>query len=244
MTPHRRKFSLYRYWPSIIVAVLIVLSLIAAFVTVFNVERVDLYEAWDIASREMRSSLSYNEKVEVSANVYMRMPTNYYRKTPGILAISNRRLIFVGVEAKDKLAGPDAPTPIVTYEFTLDTNTSVRRKRLELLTRNGISIADSDRVLSVAEYADENHKIDSIATIARRAQDSIRKVSAYELSLRQRIDTMLSTPLYYRIKRGDALISISNKFGTNPDSLKSWNSLTSDRIRIGDTLLVKPGILK
>lgn len=244
MTPYRRKFSLSRYWPSIVVAVLIVLSLIAAFVTVFNVERVDLEEAWDIASREMRSALSYNEKVAVAARVYMRMPTNYYRKTPGILAISNRRLIFVGVEARDKLAGPDAPTPIVTYEFPLDTNTTVRRKRLELLTRNGISIADSNRILSVAEYSDENYRIDSIAVIARRVQDSIKKMSAYEMALRQRIDGMLGTPLYYRIKRGDALISIANKFGTNPDSLKSWNSLTSDRIRIGDTLLVKPGTTK
>jgi FOG: LysM repeat len=51
---------------------------------------------------------------------------------------------------------------------------------------------------------------------------------------------MIREPLYYTVKRGDALSLIATKFGATPDQVRSWNNLTSDRVKIGERLLVKP----
>jgi len=50
---------------------------------------------------------------------------------------------------------------------------------------------------------------------------------------------MVREPLYYTVKRGDAISLIATKFGTTPEQLRSWNNLTSDRVKIGEKLLVK-----
>ncbi len=45
----------------------------------------------------------------------------------------------------------------------------------------------------------------------------------------------------YRIRRGDNLASIAQRFDVTVDNLKAWNGLRSSRITAGDSLLVRPG---
>lgn len=45
-------------------------------------------------------------------------------------------------------------------------------------------------------------------------------------------------PVYYEVKRGDALAIIARKYGLAPIHLKTFNGLTSDLIRIGDQLKI------
>jgi membrane-bound lytic murein transglycosylase D len=45
---------------------------------------------------------------------------------------------------------------------------------------------------------------------------------------------------YYTVKRGDALSSIAARWNTTPDHLREWNSLSGNKIRVGQSLLVKP----
>ena len=47
-------------------------------------------------------------------------------------------------------------------------------------------------------------------------------------------------PKYYTVKRGDALSTIAARWNTTPDRLREWNSITGNKIRIGQSLLVKP----
>jgi LysM repeat protein len=50
----------------------------------------------------------------------------------------------------------------------------------------------------------------------------------------------MNEPLYYTVKRGDALFSIARKFETTPQEIQQWNQLQGDRVKIGQRLLVKP----
>ena len=47
-------------------------------------------------------------------------------------------------------------------------------------------------------------------------------------------------PKYYTVKRGDALSSIAARWNTTADTLRAWNNISGNKIRIGQTLLVKP----
>ncbi len=45
-------------------------------------------------------------------------------------------------------------------------------------------------------------------------------------------------PVYYEVKRGDALAIIARKYGLSPVHIKTFNGLSSDLIRIGDLLKI------
>jgi LysM repeat protein len=47
-----------------------------------------------------------------------------------------------------------------------------------------------------------------------------------------------SNPALYKIRRGDSLEAISQRFGVTVDQLKAWNSLRGSRINVGDSLTV------
>ena len=45
---------------------------------------------------------------------------------------------------------------------------------------------------------------------------------------------------YHTVRRGEALASIARTFGTTPEQVRALNNIVGDRVRIGQTLLVKP----
>jgi LysM repeat protein len=52
--------------------------------------------------------------------------------------------------------------------------------------------------------------------------------------------TQAAKPKFYTVKRGDALSSIAARWNTTADQLRAWNNLEGNKIRIGQSLLVKP----
>jgi LysM repeat protein len=66
-----------------------------------------------------------------------------------------------------------------------------------------------------------------------------RRTAAEERRLRAAVAALIHEPLYYIVKRGDALFSIARKFDTTPEQLKEWNQLQGDLVKIGQRLLVK-----
>jgi hypothetical protein len=209
----------------------------------FFMRHVDAPKAWKAADRELQGDmLHYGEKVERGAKVFMRRPSDYYRSANGKLYATNDRLIFIGVAPGSKFEDKDAPPMIVSQEFPNDTLLSMKGTRLYFLTAHGVRVRHPNA--PAAEFAaspGEETALDSLADYVNSIHEAQRTEAAREKRLRQAVDALIREPIYYTVKRGDALFSIARKFETTPEKIQEWNQLQGDRVRIGQRLLVKPG---
>jgi len=211
----------------------------------FFMRHVDAPKAWAAADRELQSgteTLHYGEKVERKARVFMRRPSDYYRSANGMLYATNDRIIFVGVAPGSKLENEDAPPVIVSQEFPNDTLLSMKPGRLYFMTAHGVRVSHPGVPGGgFAAVGSAGPALDSLVDYVNSLHEKQRRDAAAERKLLAAVDALIKEPLYYIVRRGDALFSISRRFDTTPDSLRKWNQLEGDRVKIGQRLLVKPG---
>jgi len=209
----------------------------------FFMRHVNAPRAWTAADRELQGGvLHFGEKVERKARVFMRRPSDYYRGANGMLYATNDRLIFIGVAPGSKFENEDAPPVILSQEFPNDTLLSMRPGRLYFLTAHGVRVSHPG--VTNGEFAaigSAGAALDTLVGYVNAVHEKQRRDAAAERKLLAAVDALIKAPLYYIVRRGDALFSISRKFDTTPDSLRKWNQLEGDRVKIGQRLLVKPG---
>jgi hypothetical protein len=237
--------GLYR-WFRFIKRLVIGLFVVSAAVMLFGyavfMRHVDARGAWKSAARELNGGmLHYGEHVEKFAKAFQRRPTDYYRASNGLLVATNDRLIFIGIAPSDKLQNEDAPQTILQHEFPNDTLLTLRQERLYLLTAHGVRVTrpSTGTQLFAASRGDEG-ALDSLIDHVNRKLDAQRVEAIRERRIRAAVAALINQPIYYVVRRGDAISSIATRFDTNDDYIKKWNNLPSDRVRIGDTLIVKP----
>jgi hypothetical protein len=209
----------------------------------FFMRHVDAPKAWSAADREIRSGmLHYGERVERKAKVYERRPTDYFRGANGVLYATSERIVFIGIAPTDQLENGDAPPVLITEEYPNDTLLSMQHRRLFLLTAEGVVVQHPGLPRGLyGSNSGEGKSLDGLIDYVNAQHREQRAAAARERTLRESVTAMIKEPLYYTVKRGDALSLIATKFGATPDQIKAWNQLTSDRVRIGERLLVKPG---
>jgi LysM domain-containing protein len=232
----------FRFLKKALLGIAIVLIALLLFGYFFFMRHVDAPKAWTAADRELQGGmLQYGEKVQRKAKVFMRRPSDYYRGASGLLYATNDRLIFIGVAPGSKFEDADAPPMIVSQEFPNDTLLDVRGTRLYFLTAHGIRVSHPGvpRAEFAANPGDEA-ALDSLAEYVNAIHASQKKEAASERRLRQAVDALIKQPLYYTVKRGDALSLIARKFDATVDQIRQWNQLEGDRVKIGQRLLVKP----
>jgi hypothetical protein len=209
----------------------------------FFMRHVDAPKAWVAADRELQGGmLHYGEKLQRKAKVFMRRPSDYYRGANGVLYATNDRLIFIGVAPGSKSESKDAPPMIVSMEFPNDTLLDLRGTRLYFGTAHGVRVTHPG--VPRGEFAaigGEEAALDSLSDYVNTINATQRREAAREKRLREAVAALIKEPLYYKVKRGDALFSIARKFETTPELIQKWNQLEGDRVKIGQRLLVKPG---
>jgi plasmid stabilization system protein ParE len=232
----------FRFLKKALLGVALVLVSLLLFGYFFFMRHVDAPKAWTAADRELHGGmLHYGEKVERRAKVFMRRPSDYYRGANGMLYATNDRLIFIGVAPGSKFESSDAPPLIVSQEFPNDTLLDLRGTRLYFLTAHGIRVSHPGVPRGeFAAYRAEEAALDSLTDYVNAIHASQRQAAASERRLREAVDALIKQPLYYTVKRGDALSLIATKFGATADQIRQWNQLEGDRVKIGQRLLVKP----
>jgi LysM repeat protein len=202
---------------------------------------VDARGAWKSAARELNGGmLHYGEHVEKFAKAFQRRPTDYYRASNGLLVATSDRVIFVGIAPSDKLQNEDAPQTILQYEFPNDTMLTMKPERLYLLTAHGVRVRHpSSAVQLFAASSGDEAALDSLIDHVNRKLDAQRVEAIRERRIRAAVKVLIDEPIYYVVKRGDAISSIATRFDTSPDYIRKWNNLPNDRVRIGDRLIVK-----
>ena len=232
----------FRFLKKALLGVALVLVSLLLFGYFFFMRHVDAPKAWTAADRELRGGmLQYGEKVERRAKVFMRRPSDYYRGANGVLYATNDRLIFIGVAPGSKFEDSDAPPMIVSQEFPNDTLLDLAGTRLYFLTAHGIRVRHPGVPRGeFAAFRGEETALDSLTDYVNAVHASQRQAAASERRLREAVDALIKQPLYYTVKRGDALSLIARKFDATADQIRQWNQLEGDRVKIGQRLLVKP----
>ena len=232
----------FRFLKKALLGVAVVLVGLVLFGYFFFMRHVDAPKAWSAADRELQGDmLQYGEKVQRKAKVFMRRPSDYYRGANGILYATNDRLIFIGVAPGSKIESSDAPPLILSQEFPNDTLLELKGTRLYFLTAHGVRVTHPG--VPRGEFAasgGQEAALDSLADYVNTIHDAQRKEAAREKRLREAVAALIKQPLYYTVKRGDALSLIATKFDATPDQIRQWNQLEGDRVKIGQRLLVKP----
>lgn len=235
-------YRFLRFLRQLVVGTLVFLIALVAFGYFVFLRQVDVPSSWRQATRELHGSvLRYGEVPMREAHVYLRRPTNYFRGANGVLAATRDHLLYVGIEPREQLASEDAPPVILTSEFQNDTLLTLTPRRVYGLTAHGVVVSRAGRREVYAAVRGYEAELDSLVDFVNGTHLAQRRGAAAERALRARVVEILRRPLRYEVKRGDALFTIAARFGTTPEQLQRWNHLTGTRVRVRDTLLVKPG---
>ena len=216
------------------VMVVVLLLLVGLAVHVYRTEP---RPARALVERELRAP---DERLERIATVFQRRPSDYLRATRGIIALTDKRVVYVGIAPRDILGPNEAAPAFESRDFALDTATVVAAGHSMLGAfhaivfrqggeRNAFGVSDAD-------WADAKAIIAGI-----HARQAVQRAEGARIRrARQVADSIARAPKWHVVGRGEALSTIANMYGTTPEKLRELNNLTSDRIRAGQRLLVKP----
>lgn len=219
------------------VAVALLLSIVGALLFV---HRGDTEGSARVANREVELMLERGEGIDWRAPVIARHWWNYFRVTHGVLAATNRRLVYVGVPPEDVLPREPEPQLLEESSFPYDRPIEVWRGRVFLGTVNGIVIRAPGQMRTFGVTPAERPRLDSVLTLMTRHQQAIRDSLEDERQKALATADAARQPIFHVIARGDALELIARQYDVSIEQLQEWNALPSPRIRVGERLLVKP----
>ena len=206
--------------------------------------------ATDVAKRELRvNTLKPGEQAFRMVPVFRRSAIDYFRATRGLLVLTNRRLLYLGLRPHELFAPSDAPPTFEETDFPLDSMIRMRSRPSFLGLGRAVSIRSSAASLrvNVPSSGWPTAALLQVALDVRRERAEAMGVRLRELAKRAEEERTSAAAearkaQYYTVQRGDALGSIATRWNVTPDSLRSWNHLPNNKIRVGQVLLVKPQI--
>ena len=233
---------------AILVAALVVIAVLAQFMV--HMARTDPRDSRAIAERELKvNSLQSGEHVLQQVSVFKRPAIDYFRATRGVLVLTDRRLLYLGLEPRDLLAAPDLPPTFEERDFPLDTTVHVTSGRTFFGIAKAVVIATPHDKLKLGVPSGVWHDASTIiadmdvrykkAAVASAQQAQFRARAEQQ---RKQAEVDRKKAKYYTVRRGDALGNIATMWNTTTDRLRGWNRLSNNNIRAGQVLLVRPAI--
>jgi hypothetical protein len=186
--------------------------------------------------------LEPGERVLARAGVAQRRWWDHFRETPGVLAATDRRLLFVGTvpPALFRARGDDPPLFVqesIPYE---DTTVVARRARVLAGTAPGIVVEAEDQVERFTLASDDRAAADSlVALVTARRNARVAELQRQQAAIDSVAALPPPPPQRHRVAPGQTLYGIAAQYNVTPEVLKSMNGLTSDRIVIGQELVVR-----
>lgn len=242
----RRPRPAIRY--TLVVAGLITLAVLVQFLV--HTARTDPRDTRTIAERELQlNTLEPGEKIIRSVSVFKRPAIDYFRATRGLLVLTNKRLLYLGLEPRDLLAAPDLPPTFEERDFPIDTLVRVSSGRTFFGIAKAVVITTPNEKLrlGVPSSAWPSATVLIVAMDARhtRALTSTaqqKQFLARAEAQRRAAEVDRRKPKYYTVRRGDALGGIATVWNTTPDKLRAWNKLPDNKIKVGQVLMVRPAL--
>ena len=193
-----------------------------------------------LANREVELMLERGEAIEWRTPVIARHWWDYFRVTHGVLAATNRRLLYLGVPPEAVLPREPEPQPLEQSTFPYDRPMDIWRGSVFLGTVNGIIVRAPGQMRTFGVVPSERSRLDSVLAIMRRRQAALRDSTERERQEALVLAQRARRPIYHHVQRGEALELLARQYNASVEQLTEWNQLPSPRIRIGQQLLVKP----
>jgi hypothetical protein len=241
-----------RIQPGTLYAVVIALVVGFAILVQFAVHmaRTDPRDTRAIALRELQvNTLQPGEQVYRTVSVFKRPAISYFRATRGILVLTSKRLLYLGLEPRDLLAAPDLPPTFEERDFPLDTTVHVSSGRTFFGIAKAIVVETPYETLrlgvpsgawpqaNVLITAMDVRRDKAVAAVAEQ-----KKFLALAEAQRRTAEAERRKPKFYTVRRGDAIGSIATQWNTTPEKLRAWNRLPDNRIRVGQVIMVRPAL--
>ncbi|MFL5612268.1 MAG: LysM peptidoglycan-binding domain-containing protein [Gemmatimonadaceae bacterium] len=240
----RRMRPAMRY--TIIGATIVVLGLLAQFAV--HTYRTEPRNTSAIAERELRlNTLAEGERVIRMVAVFQRPWIDYFRATRGLLVLTDRRLLFLGLEPRDLLGSGDSPPTFTEHDFQVDTLVRLHQGRTFFGIAKALVVDTPDGSYRYGVPSQVWGKASLLLHSLAARHERILVLGERQARMRAAVDSQVKAavgeaakPKYYTVKRGDALSTIAARWNTTPETLRAWNNISGNKIRIGQSLLVKP----
>ena len=219
------------------IGVTLVLAIVGALLFV---HRGDAEGSARIANREAELMLEAGESIDWRSPVMARHWWHYFRVTHGVLAATNRRLLYVGVPPEEILPREPEPQLLEEATFPYDRPIDVWRGRVFLGTLTGVIIRAPGQAKTFGVASSERARLDSVLSLMTRHQKAIRDSVEDERQKALVAAEAARQPVYHVVERGEALELIARQYNVTVEQLQAWNDLVTPQIRAGMRLLVKP----
>ena len=203
-----------------------------------------------IAARELRlNTLAEGERVIRTVPVFQRPWIDYFRATRGLLVLTDRRLLFLGLEPRDLLGSGDSPPTFTEHDFQVDTVVQLRPGRTFFGIAKAVVVDTPEGTYRYGVPSQAWGKASLLLHSITARHDRLYAIGERQAKQRAIIEkqrelarAQAAKPKFYTVKRGDALSSIAARWNTTVDQLRAWNNLEGNKIRVGQSLLVKPQV--
>jgi hypothetical protein len=233
-----------RWWLRVLVKItgggLGVLLVIGGVIAYLLTLRPDVTAARALARSELQVLLEPTERVESALWARRREWWDGFRETYGMLALTDRRTLFVGIPPRELISPERGPQQFVVLQLSRDATLQARRRRVDFGTASGV-LVQNDRGQRLAFASSDAVGVDSLLAVLARGRQS--DAAATELARRNREyeQQVGRAAVWHVVAAGDALESVAARYGTTAERVAAWNSLPGTTIKIGQRLLVKPG---
>lgn len=220
----------------------VVLGVLGAAVTLgLGLHQGDPEGAARVANMEIEATLEPTERVEARVIVSQRLWWDYFRHTWGVLAATDRRLVYVGIPPEPFLHRDDGPPELVTQSFAYARGLAV--SRVSRLSREGpgVRLAAATGTAQFAFAPRDARRLDDVLAVAGRARGALQAAADAERRATEAAEAAARRPIHHLVQRGEALEFIARRYGVPVESLTVWNQLATSRITVGRRLLVRPG---
>ncbi|MFN8570959.1 MAG: LysM peptidoglycan-binding domain-containing protein [Gemmatimonadaceae bacterium] len=208
--------------------------------TLLYLNRGDAEGSARLANREIDLLVPKGEVVERRVVVQRRRWYDYFRVTHGVLAATDRRLMYVGIPPEDLLPREREPLELDQFILPYDRSIDISRTRGFPGTLQGVRLSSGNRNVVLGVTALNIPRLDSTLAVVTRRLGEIRAAADAERKAVEAATAASRRAIYHLVQPGEALASIATRYGTVVDSLRVWNQLTTDRISAGKRLLVRP----
>lgn len=191
------------------------------------------------AEAELMAELDPGERVLARSYVSQRNWSDNFRESFGVLAATDRRLLFVAAPPAPWIRSTaDGPSELRAQSFSYDAPFTAEPTRLLLGILPAVVVKTTAGDVPFLVPRGERQHAREIAAVVDRALGA--QTEALARDQQSRVAPPPTPTVYgsHRVSSGEAVTTIARRYRTTPDVIRQLNRLANDRIRIGQRLRV------